>query len=224
MQSSEFTRSGNAQLVSSALNMMGRDTTVNHRHDIVLYGKKVSGSAFKISKGRAYHHGTMLLHSNLENLNRLLRSTRKGLRIMGIDSVRSSVQNLEIPHEEFVKSVCMQFQQHYGECQIVHVTEDEARTGDVHQIEKEFQTDNWLYGQTPAFTQNLEKSFSFGTVMVEVSSKHGDIIKVDIQGVPATFYVSASAMEAGLVGKKYGRGNFIQTDNEISQWIASEIL
>lgn len=44
------------------------------RNDIWVDGRKVSGSAFKIASGGAYHHGTMLLHANLDNLEACLQS------------------------------------------------------------------------------------------------------------------------------------------------------
>jgi lipoate-protein ligase A len=53
----------------------GLPMKVNDRHDILLDGRKISGSAFRITKERSYHHGTMLLNSDLNQLTRLLRPT-----------------------------------------------------------------------------------------------------------------------------------------------------
>ena len=39
-------------------------------------GPHVSGSAYKIVNNRAYHHGTMLISSQLETLGKLLHSNK----------------------------------------------------------------------------------------------------------------------------------------------------
>lgn len=75
MPQSVFNRRDNAQLVASALNNLNVPATVNERNDIVVDGYKVSGSAFKLTSSRAYHHGTMLLDSNIKTLSQALKNT-----------------------------------------------------------------------------------------------------------------------------------------------------
>ncbi|KAJ5224115.1 hypothetical protein N7468_008657 [Penicillium chermesinum] len=96
-----FTRNKHAEMVVNALHRVGAlGTSVNERHDIVLASKeqdrgstprKVSGSAFKLTRDRALHHGTCLLDSpNIHDLGRFLRSPRenisrqKELRVFGL--------------------------------------------------------------------------------------------------------------------------------------------
>lgn len=74
---------------------------VNERNDIVMDDPergilKVSGSAFKLTKGRALHHGTLLFSSpNLKRIGEFLRSpTRDFISAKGVESVRSPVGNL----------------------------------------------------------------------------------------------------------------------------------
>ena len=44
--------------------------------DGVDFGRHVSGSAYKIVNKRAYHHGTMLISSELGTLGKLLHSNK----------------------------------------------------------------------------------------------------------------------------------------------------
>jgi lipoate-protein ligase A len=98
----------------------------------------VSGSAYKIVNNRAYHHGTMLLATELGTLGDVLHVTkartnsvlwrsiannaRRGQDSMitrGVASVRSPVRNLcwfqpEITHEAFVAAVVRAFREEYG--------------------------------------------------------------------------------------------------------------
>lgn len=85
------------------------DLIVNKRHDICTRKEnfKVSGSAFKIIKDKAVHHGTLLLKgSNLTAIHDLLmtfpfQEMEKDSFSNGISSVRSPVTNLSIDYEEF---------------------------------------------------------------------------------------------------------------------------
>ncbi|KAI8849079.1 hypothetical protein BC829DRAFT_472928 [Chytridium lagenaria] len=64
-----FNRDLHAHLVSQALIDLDIPATVNSRHDITVHNKKVSGSAYKVVNARAYHHGTMLIDTEIGELN-----------------------------------------------------------------------------------------------------------------------------------------------------------
>lgn len=119
----KFDRHVFANLVTRAVNgIEGLELRirVTERGDIVTEGQnlKVSGSAYKLSKGKSYHHGTMLLSLNLDVLRQLLhRDEGKVGRVeshAAIASVRSPVTNLGIENSQFVDAVTAQFKDEYG--------------------------------------------------------------------------------------------------------------
>eukprot|EP00171_Calliarthron_tuberculosum_P019641 IDg19641t1 len=62
---------------------------------IVANGLKISGNAYRISRDRAYHHGTVLVRSDLDSLRSALRSPiRDRIKALGTSSVRSPVANI----------------------------------------------------------------------------------------------------------------------------------
>ncbi|KKK15592.1 hypothetical protein P175DRAFT_0461891 [Aspergillus ochraceoroseus IBT 24754] len=95
-----FTRNKHAEMMVRALHRIGAvNTSVNGRHDIVMTTdrpRKISGSAFKLTRHRALHHGTCLLDSpNIDILGSFLRSpARDYIKAMGVESVRSPVANV----------------------------------------------------------------------------------------------------------------------------------
>lgn len=85
---------------------------VNERGDLVAITEgsehKISGSAYKISKGKSYHHGTMLLNCNLDGFKNILspKGSLENLIVdKSVDSKRASVVNLEM--DEIVFSYCL---------------------------------------------------------------------------------------------------------------------
>lgn len=127
---SEFTRDKHADMIVRALRKLGIDRArVNQRHDIVLdeggihkmvctdkLGMssdplKVSGSAYKLARNRALHHGTALLNSpNLDRISSYLHSpARSFITAKGVESVRSPVSNIGISNQSFEKAVLSEF-------------------------------------------------------------------------------------------------------------------
>lgn len=121
----DFTRDKHAEIVTQAIREINSRARVNERHDIVLdQGNllaeedwpnpldmhrsrfepegdngpplKVSGSAYKLTRQRALHHGTCLLTCrDLSGISKLLRSpARPFIKARGVDSVRSPVGNV----------------------------------------------------------------------------------------------------------------------------------
>ena len=123
--SKDFTRDKHSEIVTQAIRALNPRARVNERHDIVLdQGSllakedrpdpkdmqrsmfepqgangpplKVSGSAYKLTRQRALHHGTCLLTSpNLSRISQLLNSpARPFFKARGVDSVRSPIGNI----------------------------------------------------------------------------------------------------------------------------------
>lgn len=140
----DFTRDKHAEMVVRALRTLKVNRArVNERHDIVLdQGEeeskvdpddthitpftaatakiaplKVSGSAYKLARNRALHHGTALLQSpNLEKIPLYLRSPLKPfVSAKGVESVSSPVGNIGISEYQFQDAVHQQFNEMYGE-------------------------------------------------------------------------------------------------------------
>jgi len=166
-----------AQIVVRAVRSLGIDAHVNDRNDICVGEKKVSGSAYKIVNKRAYHHGTMLISSNLHMLGDLLSTNKDTMITKGVASVRSPVCNLqqfsgEITHDTFTTAIVREFRNEYGISAPVHVineTEEIVKMEYIRKGLKELPSWNWAFGQTPEFTYAINHSFTWGNV---VSSYH----------------------------------------------------
>ncbi|KAL9010668.1 MAG: hypothetical protein Q9173_004418 [Seirophora scorigena] len=126
-----FHRDKYAEMVVQAIRKFSLRARVNERHDIVLdpgellldmhdhpdpedthrtayaFGdgtlvpRKVSGSAYKLSRLRALHHGTCLFNSpNIAGISEYLRSpARPFLKARGVESVRSPITNISSGHQ-----------------------------------------------------------------------------------------------------------------------------
>jgi lipoate-protein ligase A len=68
MPREEFKRSTSVTMIANALQNLDIPAKVNSRYDIVLGDKKISGSAYKIANNKSYHHGTMLIDTDISQL------------------------------------------------------------------------------------------------------------------------------------------------------------
>ncbi|KAI7856740.1 hypothetical protein BDC45DRAFT_436839 [Circinella umbellata] len=196
MPREEFSRKTNAELVSRALLELDIPAYVNDRHDIAVDGFKVSGSAYKIINKRAYHHGTMLLDADTTTLKGCLSKKNKisNINSKGVESVPSPVTNLRnysytIDHQQFCESVLYEFIRDYNdgqELEPVVFSESHVLPQRAREMAEELQTWDWIYGQTPEFTNEIEKEFSWGHVNGFIRSRHGIITEADFSSPNAT--------------------------------------
>lgn len=133
----KFDRHVFANIVAAAANdaldandhMTSDHVVVNSRGDIVTAdGLKVSGLAYKLLRGKSYHHGTMLLTSRLDVLRALLKRDSK-LGIVetkaAVASVPSPVANLGLSADVFIDSVSTGFSDAYGTAAAPDTTSEE---------------------------------------------------------------------------------------------------
>ncbi len=77
-----------------ALRTLGVDAAFEGRNDILAGGKKISGTAQTVRRGRLLHHGTLLYDVNMENLTGVLRAGEEKYKGRGIASIAARVSNI----------------------------------------------------------------------------------------------------------------------------------
>ncbi|KAF0525308.1 Lipoyltransferase and lipoate-protein ligase [Gigaspora margarita] len=143
-----FTRKHSADLVARAIRKRFEiPAYVNERHDIEIEDLKVSGSAFKIISARAYHHG--------------------------VESVSSPVTRLRnysstVNHESFCDAVLQEFSINYcGNISNPIIVDEELllKIPKTLDYRDELKSWDWTFGQTPEFSIEFQKTFSWGHVV-----------------------------------------------------------
>ncbi|XP_065910306.1 lipoyl amidotransferase LIPT1, mitochondrial-like [Dysidea avara] len=155
-----YCRRNNLGLTCQALkDKWGLDLSVNKKDDIILNGHwKVSGSSSRLTRDKAYHHYTLLIHTNLEALSSALMSDMAD-RITSTSataSIKSPVRNLssvctEITCEEACEAVAYYFNNKtLGKVETIS-PQDEDQFPGILQLTEEQKDYEWLFGKTPPF-------------------------------------------------------------------------
>ncbi len=120
----QYDKNVSTNIVLSALKTLGINAKATGRNDLVVEvgedERKFSGSAYRETMDRGFHHGTLLLNADLTRLANYLNPDKKKLEAKGITSVRSRVTNLsdinpDIHHDNVCEAIKEAFFTHYGE-------------------------------------------------------------------------------------------------------------
>lgn len=181
-----YDKTRNLKIITDALQTFDIKAEASGRNDILVQQKKVSGSAFRESKDRAFHHGTLLLNANLTELSNYLNPSAKKLKAKGVKSVRSRVLNLSdinplITHEGMCEAITQEFINHYGPHKTIHLNSNELSREQALQAHfKQLQDWDWRFGKTLKFEHELNERFEWGEVTVNLNVNHAIITAVKI--------------------------------------------
>lgn len=179
-----FTRDKHAEMMVRALHRVGAvNTSVNDRHDIVMSTdqvRKISGSAFKLTRFRALHHGTCLLDSpNIDILGSFLRSpAREYIKAKGVESVRSPVANVsssmgDSPAPFSIQAVIASVMEEFA--QLYEASPDAVRRAQrAHAVEPElYAGNNWVAGAVGDYEADTVPGIKKGLDELRVSLSGG---------------------------------------------------
>lgn len=155
----------NAKLLSGVLkDDFGIPAKLNKRGDVLVDDAKVSGSAYRLSRDRAYHHCTLLVDSDLSRLRHLLRSPLKTrVDAMGTKSVTAQVANLadctpsdtDIDIPSVMQAIANRWKglsQQQARIHLLTPSQVEREVGGMQAERGELCSHEWIFGQTPKFT------------------------------------------------------------------------
>jgi lipoate-protein ligase A len=146
------------QVVFQALETFGVHAEKTGKSNLSLNGLKFSGNAFAFRKGRAMHHGTLLLETDLERLNRYLGSMVDGIKTHAIASVPAQVMNLGLNRTDLMEALKSSFQVVYGNQTASMMTEPELDRAVVENLHLLQVSKGWKLDATPTFSVEYEGS------------------------------------------------------------------
>ena len=169
-------------VIIQACAQLGITVEKSGRNDLLAEGQKFSGNAFFHSQGKAYHHGTLLVDADMNNLGRYLTPSKAKLEAKGVKSVRSRVTNLNtlcpgLTIDELKKQLTIAFGKVYG-CEPEQLSIEGSAQIDADMAM--LSSWDWLYGRQLPFTFSCEEKFDWGHIRLQLQVESGTILNADI--------------------------------------------
>ncbi len=210
--------------VIQALAALGVPAELSGRNDILVDGRKISGNAQYISKGRMVSHGTLLFNSDLSHVSDALNVQAGKITSKGIKSVRSRVANIS---EFLARPMEIEaFRAHL----LAHIFDGSANPPEyllspedwagVRQLADErYRKWEWNYGHSPDFNVERRQRFENGEIDVRLDVQQGIIRCVKFYG-DYFAEVEPDALEQKLVGVRYTREDIAEAlkDEKIGRY------
>ena len=176
----EFTRP-----VVEALRGLGLCAEASGRNDILVNGRKVSGTAQRLLKGRVLHHGTLLFDSNPDMVAGALNVDPAKFASKGAKSVRSRIGNIraELPQDMTLPAFWAYLKETLSGSGIQEdaLTAEELAEAEVLCREK-YATWEWNFGRSPKFDVTNKRRFEGGGLETGVCVEEGRIVQIVFYG------------------------------------------
>ena len=193
-----FTFNRYMSMVVLMLQRLGIDASGTGRNDVMIGNKKVSGTAFYKIPGRSIVHGTMLYDTDMINMVGAITPSNAKLLSKGIASVRQRIALLK----DYTTLSLDEFMNHVRRTlcdEEITLTADDVRS--VEEIEKEYLSDEFIYGNNPQYTIVKKLRIEHvGDFEARITLKNGIIQRVNLMGD----YLLIGDLDKGLLDKLCG--------------------
>ena len=228
------------EVILLACRLLGVNAIKTGRNDLTVDEKKFSGHAYFSSNGYNYHHGTIMMEVNGEDLTKYLNVPDSKLKSKGVASVRSRVTNLcEHIKDDRLRNSELAVQIEAMKNMLVVAAEKvygaEAMLMGVPSTPQElidkYSSEEWRLGTRIPFEKDIIHRFDWGEVEAQLVMKGEYIEDAEIYSDSLETEVFA-AVEDMLKGCKYDASEIMAlkvpvgisaTANEILRLIASSI-
>lgn len=208
-----------AEPVIQALKELGADAEFSGRNDILIEGRKISGTAQRIYKQRILHHGCLLFDADLSVVVSSLKVRAEKFRSKAIKSVKSRVGNIAdfLPDtaalEQFEETLTRTLLS--GESyQILELSPEEFL--EVQKLRNEkYATWEWNYGHPAKCSIHNYQKYAGGVLEVYLEVKGGKILECRIYG-DFMALLPAGEVEKRLTGCNYKYEDVLSVLDELT--------
>ena len=202
-RSGTFTRC--TKPILAALNHIGVEAYLSGRNDLLIDGKKFSGTAQCIVQERILLHGTLLYSALLSNLSEALKGPRSKFTKNAVPSAPSPVCNVSSyltdnqSVENFMNYLADFMRTTYPNMQPYEYTHNDLTAIESLSAAK-YRTDMWNWGEEPQFAHQTEVKSASGTLQLHYDTdSHGLVSRIRIFGDYVNDF-EREAMEAHFIG------------------------
>lgn len=200
-------------VVEEACRSLGLQVERSGRNDVLANGRKFSGNAFYHSAGKAYHHGTLLIHTDGEKLSRYLSPSKAKLQAKGVDSVRARVVNLRelvpgLTCHRMGEEMTAAFGRVYG-LEPTVVSPDGLDWDYIQSLRARNASRDWLYGPRLPLSFECEERFDWGGVQLQLEVESGKVVQAMVYS-DAMDWQLAPALERALTGSEFSVAQLCQ--------------
>lgn len=162
-------------VILHACRLLGINAEKNGRNDLTVDGRKFSGHAYFSSGGFNYHHGTVMMNVNPEDMPKYLQVSEAKLKSKGVSSVRSRVTNLNVYLPEMTDPELITVMQDA----MIRAAEIEyggpAEYVDPPELPQDvwdrYASEEWRLGTRIAFEKDIEHRFDWGGVEIQLAMR-----------------------------------------------------
>lgn len=168
-----------------ALRDMGLPAEVSGRNDILLEGRKISGTAQRIVGNRILHHGTLLFDSDPDAVAGALQVNPEKFQGKGTRSVQSRIGTIRplLDEDMDIRGFQQRLKAAFLPPDTVSCPLSPEEFQQVLQIKAEkYDTPEWNQGRSPAAELHDGKRFSGGVVEVYAQLQDGHISAISFRG------------------------------------------
>lgn len=172
--------------ILEALECFGIKGERSGRNDITAGGKKVVGSASRVTADKVLYHACILIDTNLDELQRILTVSKDKLAGKGVASVRSRVAVLSefgkdisvVQMSRFLREV---LEASYGNRKLKRFSDFEISQIEVLKAAR-YDLDAWNIGASPKYEHRFAARFPWGGVQLMLMLKDGKIAECSVYG------------------------------------------
>lgn len=171
--------------IVTALRSLGLDANAAGRNDILVDGRKVSGTAQRLYQGRILHHGTLLFSVNKEMMARTLNADPEKFQSKSAKSVRSRTANIKdfLAEETNIGTFWAYLKESLTDKDYVIGSLSDDELEQIEELKREkYDTWEWNIGRSPKCTLRNKRRWSGGSLEVVATVERGTLADIAFYG------------------------------------------
>lgn len=162
-------------IILNALKKFNIDAYKSGRNDLLINDKKFSGHAYYKSKDNYFHHGTLMINVDEEDLSKYLNVSLLKLKDKKVKSVKSRIINLKSINDKIdinsLENALIDSIKEIYKLDINEINKEEFDFEIIKELENKFKDPNWLYDKEKKYDYLKEKKYPWGLVKLEYDMK-----------------------------------------------------